>query len=60
MHKLHFVSILFKKVHGTNYIFRGLVKARCENNGSYTIDINKLFRNAFKMELPAHTGIQFL
>ena len=56
MKKKHFVSYRFALPCGENYIYQGLVTG-VEHAGKVLISVNKLFKNAFGFDMPAHTII---
>ena len=55
--KKHWVNIIYD-VGNNNYVYQGLVTG-LETNGRVVIDPNKLFRIAFKRELPRFSTITY-
>lgn len=53
--KKHFVSIRFKNVYGTDYLFEGLVTGK-DVDGKVTISPEKLFYNVWGFNLPPYTS----
>lgn len=54
MKKKHFVSIKFKNVYGTDYLYQGLVTGN-EVDGKVTISADKIFKQTWGFDLPDYT-----
>jgi hypothetical protein len=54
--KKHFVSIRFKNVYGTDYLFEGLVTGK-EVDGKVIVCPNKIFKQTWGFDLPDYTSM---
>jgi len=54
--KKHFVSIRFKNVYGTDYLFEGLVTGK-EVDGKVIVSPNKIFKQTWGFDLPDYTSM---
>ena len=56
--KQHFISVWFDLPDNRHYAYTGLITGK-EVNGKLIVSFDKLFKNAFGFEMPAHTIMHY-